>query len=72
MGHECEKYHQSLADKLSEKNGEKYEDIMRYIRVKISFMVLKSTMLCLRGSRTMKRTVDAGDDIGLRLQELRV
>ena len=51
MGYECSKYHKALAQKLSEKKGEKYEDIMimRYLRVKISFLALKSTLLCLRG-----------------------
>ena len=71
MGFKCEKFHKCLADKLSNKNGEKYEDIMRYIRVKISFLVLKATMLCLRGSRTIKKTMDT-DDIGFSLHELRV
>ena len=72
MGHECQKFHRTLADKISSKNGEKYEDIMRYIRVKISFLVLKATLLCLRGSRSIKRIVETGDDFGLCLHELRV
>ena len=29
MGHECSKFHKTLAEKMSKKTGEKYEDIMR-------------------------------------------
>jgi hypothetical protein len=54
MGHECQKFHKTLADKISKKNGDKYEDVMRYMRVKVSFLVLKATLLCLRGSRSFK------------------
>ena len=72
MGHECTIYHKNLAEKLSVKKNERYEDIMRYLRVKRSFLALKSTLLCLRGSRTIK--VPAGEavnsDFGLALNEL--
>ena len=71
MGHECQRYHKQLADKISIKNGDRYDDVMRYIRVKISFLVLKATLLCVRGSRTIKKNIVA-DDFGLCLHELRV
>ena len=71
MGHECSKFHQALAEKMSKKSGEKYEDIMRYIRVKISFLVLKATLLCLRGSRSLRQNVDVGgEDFSQSLREL--
>ena len=71
MGQECIKYHKTLAEKISKKNGEKYDDIMRYIRVKISFLVLKATLLCLRGSRSLKKNVDiGGEDFSQSLREL--
>ena len=71
MSHECSKFHKALAEKMSVKSGEKYEDIMRYMRVKISFLVLKATLLCLRGSRTMRKNIDiGGDDCGQTLREL--
>ena len=69
MGHECSIFHKTLAEKLSEKKHERYEDIVRYLRVKFSFLALKSTLLCLRGSRTMKAiTID--NDFGLALNDL--
>ena len=73
MGHECQKYHKTLADKITRKTGERYDDIMRYMRVKISFLVLKATLLCLRGSRVVKRNdMETCEDYGLSLHELRV
>ena len=32
MGQECMKFHKQLADRISMKNGDRYDDIMRYIR----------------------------------------
>ena len=74
MSHECSIFHKALAEKLSEKQGERYEVIMRYLRVKLSFLALKSMLLCLRGSRshTTKsvKTVVIKEDFGLALNEL--
>ena len=70
MGYECAKYHKSLAVKLSEKKGEKYEDVMRYSRVKLSFLALKSTLLCLRGSRSTFKDNDVSEDFAFSLDEL--
>ena len=70
MSHECSKYHKTLAEKLSEKKGERYEVIMRYLRVKISFLALKATLLCLRGSRSINNNVEEGEDFGFTLNEL--
>ena len=72
MGHECQKYHTTLAEKISAKNGERYEDVMRYIRVNISFLILKSTLLCLPGCRAIKRNIETGHDFILCLNELKV
>lgn len=72
MGYECSIFHKALAEKLSVKRNERYEVIMRYLRVKFSFLALKSTLLCLRGSRTTKstRNIVNNDDFGLALNEL--
>ena len=70
MSHECSKYHKVLAEKLSVKKNEKYEDIMRYLRVKVSFLALKATLLCLRGTRCNHRNVELGEDFEFTLNEL--
>ena len=62
MGYEFSRYHKALAEKLSEKKGESYQDIMRYLRVKFSFLAMKSTLLCLRGSRSTFKNIEHSDD----------
>ncbi len=71
MGHECLKFHQSLADKISAKTGERYDEVMQCIRMKISFLAMRGTLLCLRGSRSYKQANNV-DDFSLCLRELRV
>ena len=56
MAPEASRYHKVLAEKIATKSGERYEDVTRLIRVKISFLVLRAALLCLRGSRTMYNT----------------
>ena len=41
MGHECDLYHKALADRISRKKGDRYDDIMQYLRTKLSFLALK-------------------------------
>ena len=72
MSHECSVFHKSLAEKLSVKRDERYDDVMRFLRIKFSFLALKATLLCLRGSRSIRRTTDIDCDFGLALQELGV
>ena len=72
MAHECSLYHKSLAEKLANKKNERYEDIIRYLRVKFSFLAVKSTLLCLRGSRSISKMHEAASDFGLALNELGV
>ena len=71
MSHECSIYHKTLAEKLSKKKEERYDVIVRYLRVKLSFLSLKATLLCLRGSRgAVNNTLENGDDFGFVLNEL--
>ena len=62
MAHECSVFHKTLAEKISEKKNERYEDVVRYLRVKFSFLALKSALLCLRGSRTVSKVEDVVSD----------
>ena len=72
MGHECEKFFKTLAEKLAKKKGERYEEIMRYIRIKVSFLVTKAALLCLRGTRvnTKSKVTEEGDDFSFKLNQL--
>ena len=40
MAPECSKFYKVLAGEISKKTGEKYEDVIRLITVKTSFLVL--------------------------------
>ena len=71
MGQEASRYHKTLAEKIAVKIGEKYEDVTRLIRTKLSFLVLKAALLCLRGSRTVSnQNAESCSDFAFNLNEL--
>ena len=51
MAKECSRYHTRLAELLTTKKGEDYATIMSWIRTKVSFAIVRSALLCLRGSQ---------------------
>ena len=56
MGEECLRYHRRLAEFLVMKKGEDYgKKTMNWIRVKISVSLIRSALVCLRGSRSIRR-----------------
>ena len=71
MAPEATRYHKVLAEKISVKTGERYEDVTRLIRIKLSFLVLKAALLCLRGSRTVfSQNAASCTDFAFSLNEL--
>ena len=44
MGHECATFYKSLAEKISLKQDERYSEVVRFLRIKLSHMALKSTL----------------------------
>lgn len=58
MGEECKRFHSRLAELIAAKKGENYATTMSWIRSKVSFAILRSALLCLRGSRTIRRTTN--------------
>lgn len=59
-----------LAEKISKKKNERYEDIVRFLRVKFSYLALRATLLCLRRSRSTFKATELDGDFGLALNEL--
>ena len=56
MGKECIRYYTRLAELIAAKKGEHYSQIISWIRARASFELLRSALVCLRGSRViMKR-----------------
>ena len=58
MGKESVRYHSRLAELVAIKKGEDYAITMGWIRVRISFALLRSALTCLRGSRARKIIYD--------------
>ena len=58
MGPEATRYHKRVAELLAEKRGEEYSHVMNYIRTKIRFSILKSTLIAIRGVRGKQRRGD--------------
>ena len=53
MGKECTRFHKILALKIAEKQGKPYSMVMFRIRTILSFCLIRSSLLCLRGSHTV-------------------
>ena len=72
MGPESSSFHKILAGKIAEKTGERYEEVTRLIRVKLSFLIMKSALMCIRGSRATytKLVHEDCEDFGFALSEL--
>ena len=47
-------FFKKLADKLSRKSGQQYSEAMTFIRKRIRFDLLRTTVIALRGERGLK------------------
>ena len=55
MAVECKRYHSRLAELVATNKGESYATTKSWIRARVSFALLRSALLCLRGSRATRR-----------------
>ena len=55
-GPQATRYHKRLAEKLSQKRGEDYAAIMCYMRTRIRFSILRSTLIAVRGERGRRQS----------------
>ena len=51
-------YHSRLAQLIAIKKWEQYAKTISWIRTRISFALLRSALVCLRGSRTRRVSCD--------------
>jgi hypothetical protein len=58
-GREAERFLTELALKLSDKKKMDYSIVIHWLRSKLVFNLLRSAVLCVRGSRTIKRDLSA-------------
>ena len=52
MGQECKSFYQRLSSLIAEKRNEHLSAVSTWIRTKICFALLRSSLMCLRGSRS--------------------
>ena len=52
LGKEYSMFHKHMAEKTAKKFNESYEKVITVIRCKLSFIILRSALLCIRGSRS--------------------
>ena len=55
MADECVKYHIRLVKLVVNKKGESYSSAISRIRAEVFFALVRSAILCLRGSRSRRR-----------------
>ena len=51
MANEARKFHKKVAHKIADKTHESYSDVINCIRTKLSFAMLRSVLISVRGSR---------------------
>ena len=47
----CDNLHKRLASKIAIKRKESYGNVIRFIRTKLRFALLRTVLMCLRGIR---------------------
>ena len=54
MSRECSFFYKKLAEKVAEKRNLSSSETMCFVRTKINFSLIKSLVLCIRGSRSVR------------------
>ena len=66
MGKEATTFYQRLADLIATKNNANYSSTLAWIRCKLAFSLLRSAVMCIRGSRSKFHHVpDASIELGV-------
>ena len=55
MGRQCKLFYQRLSDMVAEKKELDNASVTSWLRTKINFSLLRSMILCIRGSRSLKK-----------------
>ena len=64
-GPETSMFHKHIAQKIANKTEEKYEKVQTMIRCKLSFLILRSVLFRIRGSRSMSKDSVVLDAVSL-------
>ena len=55
MGPECSRFNKRLAELIAAKKGEVYSHVMRHLRTRLRFALLRATLIAVRGTRGKSR-----------------
>lgn len=74
MSTECTNFYNRMAERIAEKRNILPSKSKSWLRTKLSFCVLRTTNLCIRGSRTKTQQVDSlkETDINVAVEEARI
>ena len=72
MGVDCQNFLSTLASKLSSKNSEAYASVISWLRIHLSFAILRTVHRCVRGSRTPFKSREVSEDFALAVASLRL
>ena len=64
-GPETSMFHKHITQKITNKTDEEYEKVQTSIRCKLSFLILRSILLCIRGTRSISRDSVVLGDVSL-------
>ena len=65
MARECSTFYSRLSELIANKKNAPFSITVSWIRTKICFALLSSSLLCLRGSRNIYRKFELGEDIAV-------
>ena len=68
MSDECQRSHSRLAELLAVKKQENYASTITWITTRVSFAILRSALVCLRGSRSKRITTPNIQETDLELE----
>ena len=63
FGPECERFNKRLAELIAKKRNQQYSEVMKYIRTRLRFALLRSTLVAIRGERGKRKEEE--DNMGL-------
>ena len=62
MGLDRQNFLRTLANKLSSKNNEPYASVISWLRIQLSFAILRTVHRCVRGSRYPFKSREVSED----------
>ena len=67
MSVECNKFYKHVSEKISEKRDIPYSMATSWVRTKLSFSLIKTANLCIRGSKSLKQRITELSDTTIRM-----